>query len=361
MSDFEQKFTQIWKSSSELELIKNLDTELKTIRLVEADIPCSVTDRIKVPNSYAVSIFNMSTVYSEDELVKLDNGFMRWLMLVLIKLLKLFLRLVNIDRMVIINNYLLSTNFFPDFWESSIELDKLEAECSNIKKDYVYAIRSVNKIQNPNLYKNLMSRSWLPIVSRQVYIFNDWKRAKKHKNYQRDLKLLNDKNYVFKKPVSEEDFVAAQQLYEQLYLKKYSEHNIQFQAIYLQALVNNGLMHLKLLWDVKSNVAVGIVGLMGQDGVITVPVVGYDQTYSQDKALYRRVMIYAIQYASSKDLILNCSSGAPSFKKLRGAQPELEYFFVKVDHTNRFSRVVWKAIHFISVKIYAGILQRNQL
>ena len=119
--------------------------------------------------------------------------------------------------------------------------------------------------KNPKLFEELKKDGWIAFVSRQVYIFDDFKRCQKHQNYRWDKKLLSDKRYEFKE-LDLDDFSLfekAEELYNELYLKKYSKHNVQFKAIYLQELVKKELLHLRLLYDNQENRYVAVVGIIG--------------------------------------------------------------------------------------------------
>ena len=229
--------------------------------------------------------------------------------------------------------------------------------------NHTLQIRSVNKLQNPKLFDNLIKDGWIALVSRQVYIFDDFRRCELHQNYIWDKKLLSEKRYVFKE-LNIDDFSLlkkAEELYNQLYLKKYSKHNVQFKAIYLKELVKNELLHLRLLYDNKEHKYVAVVGIIGESGVVTAPIVGYDLSYDQKEALYRRVIAYILEYAKRNNYILNLSSGASSFKLNRGAKANLEYMFVYINHISFFRRFIWKTLSFISNSFYGRLLQRLKL
>lgn len=144
-------------------------------------------------------------------------------------------------------------------------------------------------------------------------------------------------------------------------MEKYSIHNVQFKAIYLQELVKKELLHLRLLYDNQKNKYVAVVGLIGEDEVITAPIVGYDLSYDVKEALYRRVIAYILEYAKTNNYVLNLSSGASSFKLNRGAKANLEYMFVYTKHLPLFRRFIWKILSFISNNFYAVLLQRLKL
>lgn len=362
MQNLSSKLFEIFSNvDSSKKLIANVDTKVIKYCVDNQEVISTIVDEIK-PNCYVVSANSMLIEYSKDELTKLDSKILRTFSYILIKLFENILKIAKIDRLQTLNNYMLSTNFFSNNFEN-IDLKKLRDIALKNYSNHTLVIRSINKTQNPKLFQELKKDGWIALVSRQVYIFDDFKRCEKHQNYRWDKKLLNDKRYIFKE-LDLDDFSLfekAENLYNQLYLEKYSIHNVQFKAIYLQELVKKELLHLRLLYDNQKNKYVAVVGLIGEDEVITAPIVGYDLSYDVKEALYRRVIAYILEYAKTNNYVLNLSSGASSFKLNRGAKANLEYMFVYNKHLPLFRRFIWKILSFISNNFYAVLLQRLKL
>ncbi len=357
MHNVSKKLLDIFAKYPSYELMGNVKTKIEDYKIKNTHIITTVNDKIE-QNCYVVSPYNGLIAYSKDELIKINSKPLRFICLVLIGAFEGILKSINIDKAQSLNNYMLSTNFFKKDFDD-LDIKKLRQKAIIRYPKHSLLIRSINKMQNPKLYSKLLVDGWLPMVSRQVYIYH--KSSKKHRDYKTDIKLLKDENYEFIKADSKEDFEIAEDLYNQLYLDKYSIHNIHFKAIYLQELALSGLLHLRLLKDVKHNRIVGVVGIMGEDEVMTVPIVGYEMSYDKKEALYRRLIIYAINYANTHKYFLNLSSGAPHFKTQRGAKPCLEYQFVYVGHLGFYKKLVWKALSLISIYFYAKILKGLKL
>jgi len=350
-------FTEYEASS----LIGGLKTKFDFYEIDKEFVLATVTDKVE-PNSYVASPFSLIIDYSEDELIKIESKIQRTFSYGLIKTFASFLYFSNLDKAQTLNNYLLSTNFFSKAWEL-LDIELLEKEAIERYPTHALIIRSVNKIQNPKLYANLKENGWIAITSRQVYLFNEHERWHKSHNVKIDKKLLNSKRYTFHKVTTENEsnFKETERLYNLLYLEKYSKHNIHFKAKYLELLVERGFLDLYLLRDEVNQKYVGVVGMTLEDGVMTVPIVGYETKYSQKEALYRRLIIFAIEHAFKKEALLNLSSGAPMFKKLRGATAHMEYMMVKISYLPVRQRVGWRLIAFLSQWFYAPLLKRLKL
>lgn len=365
MSDFAQRLYNIWEpyATTSSCLIENLHVKIERYFLKEGTtIMATRIDAIQA-NCYVASAYSMMVTYSKDEICKINSFFYQMFSHFLVNFFSLLLKSAKIDTLQVLNNYLLSTNFFSRFWEEEVSPQVLQDLAIQRHPNHALLIRSLNKIQNPKLIKKLEDKDWLCIVSRQVYIFQDWGKCKKTRNFQIDKKLLNSTRFVFVVPNLEEiqDFEEAKRLYDKLYLEKYSIHNVQFSAIYLQALCKEGLLHLRLLKDTKNDCYVGVVGMMGEEDVITTPIVGYDTSYPLEDALYRRLIAYSLSYSMTRDYRLNLSSGAPLFKTLRGADATLEYMYVYVKHLCFYRRFIWRILSIISLYFYGPLLKRFKL
>lgn len=362
MSDFSYRLSSILNKQNSSTLISNLNAHIESYTLDDELIPTSVVDTI-VPNCYIASPYAMMITYAKDELIKVDSSLYRGIASLLIRSFASILRLAHIDRVQTLNNYLLSTNFFSQYWEKTNNFSTLKEMAIERHPEHAILIRSINRIQNPYLFNTLKNEGWTPLVSRQVYLFSDWNRIQKKDNFRFDQKLLFCDRFVFVKPELDDydAFLEAQRLYNCLYLDKYSIHNVQFTSLYLKKLVEQRLLHLRLLKDTLHQRYVGVVGMIGENGVITAPIVGYDTTYPQSDALYRRIIAYSLSYAHQYSYLLNLSSGAPQFKTLRGAESHLEYMFVYTHHLSFRQRAVWRILSLISNYFYAPLLQRFKL
>ena len=224
MQNLSSKLFEILEKYPSKELMANVDTKVVKYCVDNQEVISTIVDEIK-PNCYVVSANSMLIEYSKDELTKLDSKILRTFSYILIKLFENILKIAKIDKLQTLNNYMLSTNFFSNNFEN-IDLKKLRDIALKNHSNHTLVIRSINKTQNPKLFFFLKKDGWIALVSRQVYIFDDFKRCEKHQNYRWDKKLLSDKRYIFKE-LDLDDFSLfekAEELYDELYLKKYSKN-----------------------------------------------------------------------------------------------------------------------------------------
>lgn len=351
-------FTQVRPA----DFIANLNTVVFAYE-VQGRLVLATRIDTRTKNCYVVSPCSLMIDFALEERAKLASKTLRVFSGLVISSISTFVTWARVDQIQTLNNYMLSTNFFPAGFEEVSFLRELTTQALQTLPQHAVAVRSVNARLNQELLLQLQGLGYTALVTRQVYIFDDFALVQSRKNYKTDYKLLNCSRYVFEKPDLEDfaRFERAEVLYNQLYLHKYSEHNVQFKARYLQALVTSGLLHLRLLHDRERKTDVAVVGLIGENGVITAPLVGYDFSYDRQQGLYRRVIAYIINYADQKQVRLNLSSGASGFKRSRGAVAELEYMLVYTQHLPWYRRLVWRGLAWLSTNFYAKLLKKYQL
>jgi len=354
-----QMYNAIQKHGAD-KLYKNIRTDVSCIDFSSKKIITTTTTDIYAGNCYVVSPFAMIINYSQEELYKVKQKVLLPIAWLLISVFSVILKVTRIDRIHILNNQMLSTNFFETYW-NDLDFKEITIKQKRQFPKHALAIRSLNEVQNETITKKLHEQNWIPIVTRQVYLFEKYDMHKR--DIIRDMKLLQSSRYKFVEPDpnSLEYFQKAEGLYNQLYLKKYTPENIQYTALYMQEMYRSGDLHLRLLLDTEANVLVGVVGIIGNNVALTAPIVGYELSRPASEALYRRCLIYIINYAASKQITLNLSSGAPDFKRNRGAQPAIEYVYVYVKHLPMLLGITWWVLSKISLYFYRPILIREKL
>ncbi|MBR2251186.1 MAG: hypothetical protein IJ881_01940 [Neisseriaceae bacterium] len=361
MEQLSRNIVKLFEQYSFNTLFKNISAKYETYHFHQYKIPLTIVDKIYPTNCWTVSPYSNIIQYSKDETNKLPK-FLKYIFLPIISLFDIYLKIFQIEKNVAVYNFCFSTNIIsPKI--NNIPIDELTQQLSQRFSKHALQIRSLNSMLHQDFMKKLKQNGYQFMVSRQVYISDDMQYVMRKKDMKNDFKLLQDKHYSFRQILSNNpycDFQKACQLYNQLYLEKYSQNNVQFSAEFMQYAVNENVMQLWLLEN-QNHEALGVAGWIENDEVMTMPVLGYDTTRSTDEALYRRLTAFATQYAVEKCKIFHQSAGVPQFKKTRGATPHIEYSAIFTKHLPLYRRLAWQGIIFISQKIYAPMLKKWQL
>lgn len=376
-------------------------------------LPCSVNHQAQ-DNAWTVSLKSMIAGAGYDELAKL-KGISKVFTKLLIKVLEHSIDFFKMDDIVGLDNACLTTSLMSKEF-LALEPEDLFAKASQAYPNSALMIRSLNKAHHGSFIEKLEKNTRANLlVNRQIYLIDQPELALKKRDSKRDLKLLEDGRYKFRKleadssldsfpnssydtlsnsipnvspdssldslpnfssdyssnfspdsssvgiiPTTFSDFQSVIFLYNQLYLDKYSASNVQFTPLFLQELVREGVMTIFLMEN-QAGQACGCLGLIEEEGILTAPVLGYRTELAQSEGLYRRLSIFITQYCLEKGFKQNLSAGAPDFKKNRGAEPTLEYTAVYVDHLPWYRRAAWQLLAWTCQHYYGPMLVKKGL
>lgn len=329
--------------------IANVSTELLLLDTGRHLFPLSVNHGGEArDNSYVVSPQTGYCAYALHELAQLQQPWLTAPLRALVQLIGRGMAAAQLDRIVHINNWLLSTNLYPADWHGD-DIAAITALCRERWPQHAISWRSLNRFSNGALLDALRQHGYLAVPSRQVYLFDGRTGAasaflRRH-NVRLDQALLRQSPYRVRDgaTLDDADFDRLQQLYDMLYLDKYSRLNPQYSAHWLRCGQRDGWLQLQVLQNSDGRID-GVLGIFARDGILTAPIVGYDTTLPQQLGLYRLLTRLCLQHAQQRQQVLNFSAGAAHFKRLRGGRPEIEYSMVHIAHLSWPRRLMWRAL-----------------
>ncbi len=287
------------------------------------DFPLSIHEPVAgQQQSYVSSPCATYGKYALTELETLPTKGLHYPLSVLIKGVDGWLAGAGFDKVVSLNNWFLSTNLFPHW--SPMSLKPLTAQLCDRFPDSFLITRSLNGYHHAALIQRFVEAGWQLLPARRI-----WRMEPKspHKRDRKaDDRLLAKTPYqrVSADTFSASDFDRAKDLYDQLYLDKYSGLNPAFTAELLKFGHSCGMFRLEALRNEAGQLD-GIAGTIRCNGVITTPVFGYDTSLPQKLGLYRMLSAIAFDHMEQAGCSYNLSAGAGSFKRLRGAEPTIEW------------------------------------
>ena len=325
-------------------------------------LPISLNEQ-EYENSYVCSPYAHYVTYAREELVLLKQAWLRYALAGLIRMFGIFCKWCDINRVVHVNNWLLSTNLYPDLTAEQVEalLDFLRVRFPQ----HTLLFRSVNKVCNAELSESLQQAGCALVPSRQVYFVHPSDpsslRAKARWLMKRDLALLERHGYavVTGNQLTERDIPRLVALYKALYLEKYSANNPLFNEAFLRLALTDKTLDLVALK--KDGQIDAVLGYFCRNGVMTTPVFGYDTTIPQTTGLYRMLSAVLFTIARENRHLLHSSSGAAEFKRNRGASAAIEYSAVYHKHLPWRRRLCWLVLGGLLHKIGVPLLQKYHL
>lgn len=324
--------------------VANAPTRVAVARVDEHLLPVTINDGAE-RGCYVVSPYNHYVDYAREELVTLGEPAAEAALGMALHGLGGVLRLGAIDKTVHVNNWLLSTNLYPKLTRAQIAaVTRLLAARF---PDHAIAWRSVNTAEGEALWRAFEAEGHQPVASRQLY----WQRPAEdafynhdhRKIWRKDRKLLDRSAYerLGHADLREADLPRLKDLYDQLYLEKYSRHNPQFTLAFLRTALHDGTLELRALRHRETGAIDGVAGYFVRGGTLTTPLFGYDLGLPQQVGLYRMLTVLMYLEAQERGLLLNMSSGAAGFKRCRGGRGNVEATMVYHRHLPIGRRAAW--------------------
>ncbi len=326
--------------------IKNIyNTRLMLVKVDEVIIPITISD-FHPDNTYTVSPYSHYVSYGGFEEVKhLNNPPVEALIKIIMNPVAWYFRRAELDKVVYVNNYLLSTNLYPSV--NSGQLSALSEALPKWFPDRAIVFRSVDQKKNPHIYQALEANGYELVLSRQVW-YMEPEQAVCTRQYKEDMRVLRKHGYevVDGKDLNDEELARALRLYNLLYLEKYSYYNPQFTFEFMKLARDEEILHLRALKrDGKIN---AVMGFFIRNGAMTQPLFGYDTSLPQEEGLYRLLTLITLQEGLERKLLVHASGGVGKFKKVRGGKSVTEYNAVFTKHLPARRQRPWNLIKAIS-------------
>ena len=361
-------FLNVHRGQASVPFVANLVPQVDVVEAGGLPLPVTINgseDRAgHGENAWVCSPITTYGRYAAEESERLMPRMVRPLLRGAIGLADAWMRRAQLDRAVVVNNWLVSTNLYPS--AAGFDLDALARTCRERWPDCAIWLRSLNTIQHADWLRAATAAGFDLIPTRQVYLFRHLQRASRtselRRDLRRDLKLLDATPLTFvpHDGFTDADFAQAEQLYAQLYLDKYSALNPRYTAAFLRAWHAAGLLECAGFRDAHG-VLRAVVGVFGQGPLLTAPIVGYDTTWPQQAGLYRLLMAHVLRLTITRDAELNLSAGAAHFKRLRGGLPAIEMSAVYCRHLPTATRCAIAVLRALTTRIGVPIMQRFQL
>lgn len=343
--------------------IANAQTQMRVLDTGRFRWPVSVNDGDELPgNCYVVSPRTAYSRYADAEMVRLIQPLWSWPMRLLVRGADAWFRHARLDRLVVANNWLLSTNVYPDDWDGR-DLPEITRFLQTEYPDHAVAFRSLNRIANPALMERMGAQGYFAVPSRQVYLYDGRKGCESEflrcHNTRLDARLLQRTEYQVVEGTSLDDasFQRIVELYRQLYLDKYSKLNPQFGVRWMAVGARTGWLTLRALRHPAGRID-GVIGWFGGGEWLTAPVVGYDTSLPRSLGLYRLITRLCLQEVVERRCQLNFSAGAAHFKRLRGGKPVIEYTMVNVSHLPPARQRVWHVLRSVLDRVAVPLMRR---
>ncbi|MFO1033398.1 MAG: GNAT family N-acetyltransferase [Hyphomicrobiales bacterium] len=341
-------------------LLRNLETSISLHRWGTCDVPLTRNDG-DTANTFVCSPHVGLIRYPREELAHFPDARLAHLLRLVLAAAGLVAAPAQLNRIVTINNWLLTTN--PPRARDPHLADAQTAELVARYPHHMLALRSLTRRQQAPLMQALENRGWLMMPARQVYFMEDAAQAlRMRRDCLRDEKAFRQTPLRFDvlKTMTAEDAARIAALYRQLYLEKHSTLNPDYTAAFVQMAHDTGLLAFHVFRD-SAGLIQCFAALSQTDDSLTAPLMGYDTAAPQALNFYRLAFHAITRHAAAQGLLLNMSSGAAGFKRNRGAVPEMEFTALYVRHLPALRRLSTTLLQRAAMAIAVPLLQKYGL
>ncbi|SOB99269.1 hypothetical protein SAMN05880501_102176 [Ureibacillus xyleni] len=341
--------------------IKNVETEICFVALGKKLIPCTVNEET-YENSYVCSPYTHYITYAKEELRFVSNKLLRVILKALLNSFSIFAKKIEINKIFYINNYCLSTNLITPLTAEEVYLLK-ELLIERFPKHQL-GFRSINKICHKDMLKSFKNEGFELLPSRYIYISTSERlhsptKSERKRRRQDEKCLTEDMTIVTNEEFSAEDIERIVELYNQLYLEKYSKLNPQFTYKFIEKMLEKNLL---LFQGIKINGQLeAISGTFVLDNMMTNPIYGYNLSLFPQAQLYRVLRHLNTKLALENNYLYHQSAGAGKFKKARSGIGTPEYTALYVDHLPFYKKHFWKLLSFLLKKIGIPLVEKLEL
>lgn len=340
-------------------MVSNVATRLSTLDVAGRTMPVTVDDGA-IGGSYVCSPHSAYVLYARAELDLLDVGWMSYPSRAALAGLDRVLKAARINRIVHLDNWLLSTNLH-DHWRGEGVKAAREA-LAQAHPDHLLGIRSVDDWSSPGLREALAADGWILVPSRQIWVVDDLAR-----DWAKRGDFANDRRLVARSPlvisdleqVEESDARRIAELYAMLYVGKYSALNPILTPAFIQASAGSGMMSYRVARDAVGTI-MAVAGMWERGGVMTAPVVGYQMDRPQREGYYRIASWMFMDRALQAGWRLHGSAGAAHFKRMRGARGVIECNAYHAAHLSPARRKAIEALAKLLTRFVVPVMMAKQ-
>ncbi|MDM8532584.1 hypothetical protein QUF63_15550 [Anaerolineales bacterium HSG25] len=355
---YARRYLTPFLQNSPQQYLNNVTTDLMILQVDQTIFP--VTRVVPTTNnSYVCSPLNHYLYYGIEETQR-HLPLLSHPLQLFVRLFAHYLNTHQFEQAIQVNNWLLSTNLYPDL--KSSQLEAMLNYLRNQFPDHAIIFRSVDEHGNPLLYQTLRTLGCAMLFSRQIYYQHPNRLA-----VQRKKQLKIDLNRFRRMPyqaqqidsdASPATIKAIQTRYNQLYLDKYSTLNPQFSTDFIRLALQNKLLTITILRMPDSQRVEAVLGYFYRRGLMTCPLFGYDTTRPKQHGLYVLLSTMATLAAQQNGHVLNMSGGVGQFKRLRGGIPIMEYNAVYYQHLSSWRQRPWRQLIWLSDYLVRPLAQR---
>jgi hypothetical protein len=263
-----------------------------------------------------------------------------------------------IDRVVMLNNWLLDSSFYPPVRRTALART-IEAALQRWPQHALW-FGSLNRERNAGLIAALQAAGCALIPTREVWLFDGiGLKLRMGSTLQRDLKFLHRTPLwpVGRGDIYPADFSRIATLHGAMNGAAGGWLNPHYTAHFMQYWHQTGLLDFRGFRDDEGSLQ-AVVGIFRLGDCISAPILGFNPSSPRAPGLYRLLMARLLEEAMLTNATLSLGPGQTEFKRQRGGRPLIEYSAVLARHLPPQARRAVALLESVGSRFGAPVLRR---
>lgn len=323
----------------------NVNTKIYLVSFGQTFFPITINEK-EYENSYIASNYYALKLYQE--VISNQHPLLQFLQKPLIFLGSQVLKGLKINKTIFLNNWLMTNSVSAQINISDLSqiLDFLKIKFSK----HIIIFRHIDTITKKDLFQTLTKSDFHLLKTRDIFFYNPLNKLPQNKAVRRqirqDLNVIDKYNFsiVTHDEINESDYERILELYQMLYINKYSKYSPHYTKKYLEITHKNNMVNYTLLK--KDGIIEGFFSYFIYNKVMMSCIFGYDTTKSYSHEVYQLLTRLVIEKAEKLGVIVNDGSGGDAAKTLRGMISSSEYMGLYTAHLPLPRRLIWNSIAF---------------
>ena len=319
--------------------VRNIEAEQYVLKLGSKVLPLTVVDAA-YENSYIASPYTHYVQFTAEELRLVTSRVVGKLLDLTEKLLKYPCRACEMNRIVLVNGWPLTTTFYPEL--TGAEVGAVRDFLVRRFPHHTIAFRTVDGLFGDGFGQLFRQQGFRLIYYRPIYSLDPTvENFRPRAALRRDLNLLKKTEYAVlgAEQLGEGDIERISELYHKLYIQKYTSCNPQYTKDFFLLLWRKKLMELTALK--KGGRVDGFIASYGDERQLADPFLGHDTDLPKSLGIYRMLAALVYLQAKERGVLMNYSAGVGDFKKRRGCRKTVEYLAIDDRHLGSRRRLPW--------------------
>ncbi|HYO72036.1 MAG TPA: GNAT family N-acetyltransferase [Archangium sp.] len=288
---------------------------------------------------YLTSSYVNYVLYAEDFARSVKARWARWALLFFISLVRLIIRPSHLDKAVYVNHWMVATG--PALRFTPSQLERLAQALRKRFPDHALIFKRGTAETAAAMASRRSGPRFHSIFNRQMYVWRYEPSRKALRDFKADRNLLNQHLGNLRRLTTAEPGLIERmrELYQSLYIDKYSSHNAFLTTAWFEEAFLRGLLEIYGI-ELEGRLSFFTTCFVAGDELIC-SMVGHDPEMSRKHGLYRAGMSHMMMLAEQRGLTLNLSSGAGQFKQKRGCTTLAEHELLCFSHLPWRARLSW--------------------